>query len=152
MQHAAGIVLYRFRESGLQLFLAHLGGPYFARKDDHGWVVPKGLVEEGETYEVAARREWREETGHPVPVGPLHALPPIKQSGKTNHLFALEGDVDPGECFANTFTIEWPPRSGKRASFPEVDRYAWFGIEEARGKLVKALGLLPELVTDAVSR
>lgn len=152
MDHAAGIVLYRRGARGVELLIAHLGGPYFARKDDRGWVVPKGLVEPGEHYEEAARREWREETGHAPPPGPYHALAPIRQSGaKTSHLFLAEGDLDAGACRSNTFALEWPPRSGRRQTFPELDRFAWADLPTCRVKLVKGLVRLVDLVEEALA-
>ena len=139
---AAGIVLYRRDYPDTELLLGHLGGPYFARKDKHGWVVPKGLVEPGESLLEAAQREWTEETGAPPPAGDYLQLPVIKQSGnKHSTLFLVAGDVDARTLHANPFTLEWPPRSGKQQTFPELDRYDWFGLEAAEQKLVK--GLLP---------
>ena len=149
MKEAAGIVLYRHREGGMELLLAHLGGPFYARKDAHAWTVPKGLLEAGEDPLAAARREWREETGTEPPPGRYHPLPTIKQSGgKHNYLFAVEGDVDPETLESETFTLEWPPRSGRTTQFPEVDRFGWFSLREAEGKLAKGLVGIVSAVRD----
>lgn len=141
---AAGILLYRRRGAGAEVLLGHLGGPYFARRDAGAWTLPKGLLEEGEDALAAAQREWREETGTEPPAGPYEALPEVRQaSGKRNRLFAVEGDVDADLLVSNAFEIEWPPRSGRRQSFPEIDRFAWFDLATAHEKLTK--GLVPLL-------
>lgn len=151
---AAGIALYRTAPSGeVELLLGHLGGPYFARRDAHGWVVPKGLVEVGETMLEAARREWTEETGQAPPPGDYRELPTVKQSSsKHSTLFLVEGDVDSETLRANTFTVEWPPRSGKRQAYPELDRFAWVTLAEAETKLVKGLLPLVRHVREALAR
>lgn len=135
MQVSAGILLHRRAPSGRELFLVHPGGPFFAGKDDAGWSIPKGLVDPDEDFEAAARREFAEEVGG-VPDGPLTPLPELKLSGgKRLVAFALEGGFDPASLVSNSFELEWPPRSGRRQTFPEVDRAAWFGPEAARLKL-----------------
>lgn len=148
MKTAAGIVLYRFRGSGgsrqrnaPQLLIGHLGGPYYAKKEARGWTLPKGLVEEGEDLEAAARREWREETGTEAPAGVYAALPPVKQSGKVNHLFLVEGDADADALASDTFRLQWPPRSGRYIDVPEVDRWAWVDLATAEAKLTKSLSV-----------
>lgn len=138
---SAGLLLFRRRETGIELFLVHPGGPFWARKDDGVWSIPKGLYEEGEEALVAAQREFAEEVGSRVegefrPLGDFR-LP----SGKRLSVWAVEGDIDPAAVESNLFEMEWPPRSGKRAAFPEVDRAGWFTPEEARAKLTK--GQLP---------
>jgi predicted NUDIX family NTP pyrophosphohydrolase len=134
---SAGILLFRRRLSGLEVMLAHPGGPFWAKKDVGAWSIPKGLVDEGEALLDAAKREFLEETGMAV-VGEFLDLGAHKQpSGKTIAAWACEGDFDP-ECLkSNTFSLEWPPRSGRMAEFPEVDRAAWYSIDEALVKINK---------------
>lgn len=140
---SAGIALFRRRGAALEVFLVHPGGPFWRRKDAGAWTVPKGAVEEGEDRLSAARREFEEETGM-RPVGNCLPLGDYRQSaGKIVTVFALEGDIDPAALSSNSFTMEWPPRSGRIASFPEVDRGGWFSLEEAAAKLVK--GQVPML-------
>ncbi|HKQ46549.1 MAG TPA: NUDIX domain-containing protein [Phycisphaerae bacterium] len=143
---SAGILLYRRGPAGLEVFLAHLGGPYFARKDEHAWSIPKGVINPGEPALAAAQREFREETGL-MPTGRFHELKPVRQAGgKVIHAWAVEGDCEPAALRSNTFEIEWPPRSGLKQSFPEVDRAGWFTVEEARLKMIKGqIALLDEL-------
>jgi len=132
---SAGILLHRQSPPGREVFLVHPGGPYWARKDEAGWSIPKGLADSGEAHEAAARREFSEEVGS-VPSGPLLPLGEFRaSSGKLLIAYALEGDFDPARLVANSFEIEWPPRSGRRQSFPEVDRAGWFTLDEARRKL-----------------
>jgi len=144
---SAGLLLYRWREGRLEVFLVHPGGPFWARKDEGAWSIPKGELAAGEDPLVAARREFAEETGL-VPDGAFVALTPLRQAGgKIVHAFALEGDCDPSAIRSNSFTIEWPPRSGQRREFPEVDRAGWFALAEAQRKILKGqLGLLAGLV------
>jgi predicted NUDIX family NTP pyrophosphohydrolase len=144
---SAGLLLYRWREGRLEVFLVHPGGPFWARKDEGAWSIPKGEFTAGEDPLLAARREVEEETGL-VPDGAFVALSPLRQAGgKIVHAFALESDCDPTAIRSNSFTIEWPPRSGQRREFPEVDRAAWFALAEAKRKILKSqLGLLEQLV------
>jgi len=131
---SAGILAYR-RENGLEVLLAHPGGPLWAKKDAGAWSIPKGLVESGDLI-ACARREFTEETGL-VAEGALMPLTPVKQkSGKTVHGFAVEADFDLSHCRSNHFRTEWPPRSGKWKSFPEVDRVAYFDAETALTKIL----------------
>jgi len=128
--------LYRKQDQRLEVFLVHPGGPFWAKKDEGAWSVPKGEFEEGEKPLEAARREFREETGFDVD-GRFAALTPLKQpSGKVIYAWAAAGDLDAAAIKSNTFTMEWPPKSGKIQEFPEVDRGGWFGIPEAREKLL----------------
>jgi predicted NUDIX family NTP pyrophosphohydrolase len=136
---SAGILLWRRRHGELEVLLAHMGGPYWAKKDLGHWTIPKGEVEEGEELMAVARREFLEETGHEVPDVPLIELGEIKQkSGKAVLGWAAEGDLDPAAAVSNTYEMEWPPGSGRRAEFPEIDRVEWFGMDEARRKLKDA--------------
>ena len=132
---SAGILLYR-RSGPLEVLLAHPGGPFFVRRDAGAWTIPKGEVDPGEALFDVARREFEEETGHPPPGGPPIVLGSIVQKGgKVVHAWALEGDLDAAAAVSNTFVLEWPPRSGRRESFPEIDRVAWFATDEARLRL-----------------
>lgn len=143
---SAGLLLYRTREE-LQVLLVHPGGPFFRNKDEGAWTIPKGEVEPGEDAQATARREFREETGFPVE-GPLIELQPVKQKGgKVVQAWAAAGDLDPAAVVSNTFAMEWPPKSGKLAQFPEIDRAEWFGIDAARRKINPAqISLLDELL------
>jgi predicted NUDIX family NTP pyrophosphohydrolase len=134
---SAGILLFRRRSAGIEVMLVHPGGPFWAKKDDGAWSIPKGLVDEGEDLLAAAKREFLEETGMAVD-GEVIDLGAHKQpSAKTIAAFACEGDFDPVTLKSNTFSLEWPPRSGRTAEFPEVDRAAWYSIDEALEKINK---------------
>ena len=138
-RRSAGILLYRRTNDQVEVLIAHMGGPLWARKDDAAWSVPKGEYEPDETAEAAARREFQEELGLPVPDGALVDLGEIKQSnGKIVTVWALEGDLDTTQVVPGTFKMEWPKGSGVVREFPEVDRAAWFDLATARDKLVKA--------------
>jgi predicted NUDIX family NTP pyrophosphohydrolase len=139
MAVSAGILLYRRRPLGLEVFLVHPGGPFWARKDDGAWTVPKGLVDAGEDELAAARREFREETGFEVASSaPAQDLGEFRQpSGKRVRIWAVEGDCDPGNLKSNGFEMEWPPRSGRMERFPEVDRGGWFAQTAALAKIIK---------------
>jgi predicted NUDIX family NTP pyrophosphohydrolase len=143
---SAGILMYRRRGGDLQVFLVHPGGPLWAKKDLGAWSIPKGEIDPGEEALSAARREFEEETGFPVS-GRFLPLSPVKlRSGKLVRAWAVEGDCDPEAVRSNTFPMEWPPRSGRRQEFPEIDRAAWFGREEAKEKINEGqLPLLEEL-------
>jgi predicted NUDIX family NTP pyrophosphohydrolase len=134
---SAGILVFRRVDGRTEVLIGHMGGPFWARKDDGAWSVPKGLIEDGEEPLAAARREFQEELGLPAPDGEPLPLGEVKQSGKTVTLWAVEGDLDPAAVVPGTFELEWPPRSGRTREFPEVDRVAWFGLDDARVKLVK---------------
>lgn len=127
--------MYRIREGELQMLLAHPGGPYFKNKDDGAWSIPKGEIEPGEDLLEAAKREFEEETGV-TPTGPFIALTPVKQKGgKIVHAWGFEGDCDPAAIVSNTFTMEWPPRSGQQMEFPEIDRADFFDVSAANRKI-----------------
>lgn len=150
-EHSAGILLYRGRGDALRVLLVHPGGPYWARKDDGAWSIPKGIVAPGEEPRAAARREFAEETGQRAPDGELLDLGTVRlASGKRVTGFAMEGDFDPSSLVSNTFETVWPPRSGAVASFPEVDRAEWFDLNVAARKLnarqVPLLDALRDLV------
>jgi predicted NUDIX family NTP pyrophosphohydrolase len=131
---SAGILVFR-RNDGLEVLLAHPGGPFWAHKDDGSWSIPKGELD-GENPLQAARREFEEETGEPLPDGELRPLGEIRQaSGKVVHAWAVEGDLDATTLRSNLFEMEWPPRSGRTARFPEIDRFEWFDAENARRKI-----------------
>lgn len=140
MQVSAGLLMYRFEgnQNLLEVLLVHPGGPYWKRRDDGVWTIPKGNVEPGEDILAAAIREFTEETGL-VPEGPFISLSEITQrSGKRVHGWAFRGTCDPGSIRSNTFEIEWPPKSGRRESFPEVDKAAFFAVAMARQKILPA--------------
>lgn len=133
---AAGIAMWRRRGGGIEVLLAHFGGPFWAKRDAGAWGIPKGLAEADEALEACALREFEEELGI-RPEGVLTPLGRIRQKGgKWIHAFALEGDLDPEAIHSNLFTMEWPPKSGRIQSFPEVDRAAWFDLDQARAKIV----------------
>jgi predicted NUDIX family NTP pyrophosphohydrolase len=144
-QISAGILAFR-RKPALEVLLAHPGGPFWAKKDDGVWTIPKGLVEPGEDLVAAARREFNEETNLTAE-GELLALTPVNQkSGKLVHAFAIEADFELGAFSSNAFEIEWPPKSGKRQNFPEIDRIAYFALPAAKIKIIAyQLRLLLEL-------
>ena len=136
---SAGILLWRLRSGSLEVLLAHNGGPLWVRKDHGHWTIPKGETEPGEELAAVARREFAEETGHQVPDGPVIELGQIRQkSGKVVVGWAVEGDLDPATSVSNTYEMEWPPRSGRIQSFPEIDRVEWFGMADARTRLKAA--------------
>jgi predicted NUDIX family NTP pyrophosphohydrolase len=144
-QSSAGILAFR-RKPTLEVLLAHPGGPYWAKKDDGVWTIPKGLVEPGDDLVATARREFTEETSLTAD-GQSVALTPVNQkSGKAVHAFAVEADFELGAFSSNTFEIEWPPKSGRRQSFPEIDRIAYFALPAAKTKIIAyQLPLLLEL-------
>jgi predicted NUDIX family NTP pyrophosphohydrolase len=135
--HSAGILLHRTRDGVAEVLLVHPGGPYWARKDDGAWSIPKGECDAGEDPRACALREFEEELGVAPPAATdLRELGSVRlRSGKHVSAWAAPGDLDTDAIRSNTFTLEWPPRSGKRQEFPEVDRAGWFGLDEARRKL-----------------
>ncbi|SNS41943.1 Predicted NTP pyrophosphohydrolase, NUDIX family [Geodermatophilus saharensis] len=143
-RRSAGILLYRRGPGGApEVLLGHMGGPFWARKDDGAWSIPKGEHDDSEDALAAARREFAEELGSPVPATSLTPLGELRAGAKVLTVWAGEGDLDAAAIVSGTFPLEWPPRSGRVQHFPEVDRAAWFGLDEARAKLVK--GQVPYL-------
>jgi predicted NUDIX family NTP pyrophosphohydrolase len=147
---SAGLLLYRKSEAGLELFLAHPGGPFWQRKDAGAWTIPKGAVEQGETLLAAACREFQEETGI-TPKSPFLALGSIRQkAGKIIHAWGWEGDADPSQVVSNSMTTEWPRGSGRRISYPEIDRCEWFSAVVARTRLNPAQAELVDRLESAL--
>ena len=135
-RRSAGILLYRQAGGAPEVLLVHPGGPFWARRDEGAWSIPKGEYEDGDDPLAAALREFEEETGTALPPGEPIELGDVKQrGGKVVTGWAVEGDLDADAIRSNTFTMQWPPRSGRLATFPEVDRAGWFAVDEARGKL-----------------
>lgn len=135
-KRSAGIILHRSRNGVPEILLVHPGGPFWARKDLGAWSIPKGEVDEDEDARECALREFAEETGMRPPAGALDGLGSVKlKSGKLVLAFALAGDLDPATVRSNMFQVEWPPRSGRVESFPEIDRAEWFGLADARARL-----------------
>ena len=133
---SAGLLLFRRPARSLELLVAHPGGPFYGRKNEGVWTIPKGLVEPNEAPLDAARREFAEETGFTVPAGPFHDLGEARlKSGKRVLVYAVEGDADPTALVSNRFAMEWPPRSGRRATFPEIDRAQFVAPADARSLL-----------------
>jgi predicted NUDIX family NTP pyrophosphohydrolase len=146
-RHSAGLLIYRLHDSCVQVLLVHPGGPFWINKDIAAWSIPKGEYEMGEDPLAAAKREFVEETGQAVPSGSPVPLSPVKQAGgKTVHAWYLQGEVDVAAVRSNTFTLEWPPKSGAMREFPEVDKAAWFNLADARSKIHKGqVGIIDEL-------
>jgi predicted NUDIX family NTP pyrophosphohydrolase len=136
---SAGIVLYRAGDGGLEVLLVHPGGPFWAKKDLGAWSIPKGEYEPGEDPLACALREFEEETGTRLQAPELVELGTVTQNaGKQVTAWGARGDLDAAAVRSNSFTMEWPPRSGRQQEFPEVDRAEWFGLDQARAKLVAA--------------
>lgn len=134
-KQSAGVLVYRRRRHGVEVFLVHPGGPFWAKKDEGAWSIPKGEPTAGEDKLAAARREFAEETGQTID-GKFVELPAVRQAGgKAIAAWAVEGEVDEAAIASNTCTVEWPPRSGRRVEIPEVDRGAWFTLATAKRKL-----------------
>jgi predicted NUDIX family NTP pyrophosphohydrolase len=149
---SAGLLLFRVRDNYIQVLLGHPGGPFWRRRDQGVWTIPKGLISPGETSLAAAMREFAEETGH-RPAGKPFALGSETQpGGKVVHVWAVQGDWDPAELQSNTFEMEWPPRSGQRQEFPEIDHAAWFGIAEARAKILKGQAVFIKRLLEAIDK
>jgi predicted NUDIX family NTP pyrophosphohydrolase len=143
---SAGILMWRRGANGVEVLLGHFGGPIWAKRDAGAWAIPKGLVEPGEALDACARREFEEELGA-RPEGPLVPLGRIRQKGgKEVEAFALEGELDPAAIAGNRFTLEWPPKSGRFQSWPEIDRAAWFTLPEARAKILPSQNAILDLL------
>jgi predicted NUDIX family NTP pyrophosphohydrolase len=145
-------VLFRERDGALEVLLGHMGGPFWARKDEGAWSIPKGELLDGEDPLAGARREFAEELGHPPPEGEILSLGEIRQkAGKRVIAFAVRGDFDPADLVPGTFEMQWPPRSGRTQSFPELDRVAWFDLAAAKAKVVKGQISLLHRLAEVVS-
>jgi predicted NUDIX family NTP pyrophosphohydrolase len=152
-KRSAGILLFRRVDGDVQVLLGHMGGPLWARRDAGGWTIPKGEYQPDEEPLDAARREFAEELGFPLPAADLIELGSIKQAGgKVVTAWAGEGDVDPAEIVPGTFDLEWPKGSGQIQQFPELDRVAWFGLDEAAQKLVAAQREFLDRLAERLSR
>jgi predicted NUDIX family NTP pyrophosphohydrolase len=148
-RRSAGIVLHRAGATGLEVLLVHPGGPFWAKKDAGAWSIPKGEYEDGEDPLACALREFEEETGTRLDASDVVELGSIRQKGgKEVTAWAVAGDLDPSTVRSNTFVMEWPPRSGRQAEFPEIDRAQWFGLDAAREKLVPAQAELLDRVVE----
>lgn len=149
-KQSAGLLLYRETAGMLEVLLVHPGGPFWARKDAGAWSIPKGEFAEGEAPLAAAKREFTEETGGTVD-GEFIALRPLRQpSGKVVHAWAVCAEFDPARLRSNTFSMQWPPKSGRMADFPEVDRAAWFTLDEAKTKILKGQAPLLDQLREAL--
>jgi predicted NUDIX family NTP pyrophosphohydrolase len=151
-KRSAGILLYRGEEDAREVLLVHPGGPFWMKKDKGAWSIPKGEYAEGEDLLLVAKREFEEELGSPPPVGPYRALGEIKQpSRKLVAVFAVDGNFDPAMVKSNPFKLEWPPKSGRMQSFPEVDRAAWYALDEARVKIQPGQAPFLDRLRDALA-
>jgi predicted NUDIX family NTP pyrophosphohydrolase len=150
---SAGLLLFRETADGLEVLLIHPGGPFWVKRDDGAWSIPKGEIAEGEEPLAAAKREFEEETGAAAD-GDFIALDAPKQpGGKVVLAWAIRSDFDPSQLRSNTFSMEWPPKSGRQQAFPEVDRAAWFRVEDARIKILKGqAGFLDQLIAKVPSK
>jgi predicted NUDIX family NTP pyrophosphohydrolase len=149
---SAGLLLFRGAGAELEVLLVHPGGPFWATRDLGAWSIPKGECEDGEDPRATARREFAEELGNPAPDGEAIELGEVRQkAGKTVLAWGIAGDLDPEQITSNTFTMEWPPRSGRSQEFPEVDRAGWFGLGEARERINPAQVALLERLREAVA-
>ena len=147
---SAGLLLFRQMDGDIEVLLGHPGGPFWRRKDEGAWTIPKGLIAPGEPPLAAAQREFAEETGH-YPSGETIPLGSATQPrGKVVHAWAIEGDWDPADLRSNTFEMEWPPRSGRLQSFPEIDRAEWFPAAEARKRILKGQALFIDRLFEAL--
>ncbi len=150
---SAGLLLFRETDGQLEVLLGHPGGPFWARRDEGAWSIPKGEYDEGEDPWTVAQREFTEETGKPPPTGDRIAFAPVRQpGGKVVTAFAVRGDLDLDGTVSNTFTMEWPRGSGKVKEFPEIDRVEWFAVAAAREKLLKGQRPLLDQLEEALGR
>lgn len=146
---SAGILLYRWRDGTLEVLAVHPGGPFWARSDEGAWSIPKGELDDDRDELAAARREFAEELGKPPPDGEAIDLGEVRQrGGKVVRAFALEGDLDTSTVVSNTVEVEWPPRSGRRLTVPEIDRAEWFSVDEARRRLNPAQVAFVEVLVE----
>jgi predicted NUDIX family NTP pyrophosphohydrolase len=149
---SAGLLLFREGTAGLEVLLVHPGGPFWAKKDDGSWSIPKGEFTDDEEPLTAAKREFEEEMGQP-PAGELIPLEPIKQAGgKLVFAWAVQGDFDTAGLKSNLFSMEWPPKSGRQQEFPEIDRAGWFEMEVARVKILKGQGAFLDQLLDRLRK
>jgi predicted NUDIX family NTP pyrophosphohydrolase len=145
-------LLFRQKRNGLQILLGHPGGPFWRNKDQGAWSIPKGLIVPGEAPDAAAHREFAEETGH-RPTGEAISLGTARQpGGKLVHVWAMGGDWNPADLRSNMFELEWPPRSQRLRTFPELDRAAWFGVAEARDKILKGQAVFIDRLLKAIMK
>jgi predicted NUDIX family NTP pyrophosphohydrolase len=151
-KRSAGLLLYRFTSGEVEVLLVHPGGPFWARKDDGWWSIPKGEYGEGEAPIDAALREFAEETGQTLAGSPIPLGDAVQPSRKMVTAFALSGEFDVAALRSNSFEMEWPPRSGQRASFPEIDRAGWFSIEAARRKILPGQAVFLDRLLASVTR
>ncbi|HEY3523169.1 MAG TPA: NUDIX domain-containing protein [Candidatus Limnocylindrales bacterium] len=152
-RRSAGLLLYRRNRDAIEVLIAHPGGPFWAKRDDGAWTIPKGLIEDGETELEVARREFHEETGHEPPTNGTFSLGEIQlKSGKTVCGWAAAGDLDPAAARSNLTTVEWPPRSGRRIEVPEIDRVAWVSPDEAKRRLNPAQAAFVDRLIEALAR
>jgi len=150
---SAGLLLHRVREGKPEVLLVHPGGPFWKKRDEGAWSIPKGEIEPDETPIEVARREFREELGSDAPDGELMPLGSVRQAGgKVVHAWAARGDLDPGSISSMTFEMEWPPRSGRRQPFPEVDRAGWFDLEQARRMILDGQRTFIDRLEEALGR
>ena len=150
-KQSAGLLLFRRRGNAVEVLLVHPGGPWWARKDDGAWSIPKGEVNDHEDALAAARREVEEETGA-RPSGSFISLSPVRQTGgKIVHVWAVESDFDPASLKSNLFEMEWPPKSGNRRSFPEVDRAGWFDLATAAHKILSSQAIVLKHLEDRLT-
>jgi predicted NUDIX family NTP pyrophosphohydrolase len=148
LKQSAGLLLYRKTNGELQIFLVHPGGPFFKNKDAGVWSIPKGEFMNDEDALTAAKREFKEETGHTIDGNFIPLNPVTLKSGKTVYAWAIEGDIEAQNICSNLFEMEWPPKSGKKQSFPEIDRGGWFDIDEAKVKInAGQVGLIESFIS-----
>jgi predicted NUDIX family NTP pyrophosphohydrolase len=150
-RRSAGLLLYRRDTDGVRVLLGHMGGPFWSRKDEAAWSVPKGELDDGEDPACAAAREFTEELGLPVPTGDRHPLGDVRTGSKVITVWAVEGDLDTSRVVPGTFTLEWPPRSGRQQQFPELDRVEWLDLATARVKLVTSQRPLLDRLTELLA-
>ena len=151
-KQSAGILVYRLAQGGVEVFLGHPGGPFWAKKDAGAWSIPKGEYEADEDALSAAKREFQEETGQPAPEGDYLDLGEFKRKdGKTIKAWAVQGDIDASKISSNSFEMEWPPKSGQKQAFPEVDKAAWLPIQTAAPKLHQGQAIFLEHLAEKLA-